>query len=85
MYTVQEWKDGKVVIDYRKSQNAAKLHRIVKAAYPNCIDLPMAVSDIYWSTGHGWDSALKEEWKEAVPMCSVDDIILPATATKQEK
>lgn len=76
MYTISDFKNGKVVIDYRKVPDLQKLRRIVKAAKPKTVELPAGGGDIYLYRNGWWDSLLYEEFNAGTPRCTVNEIQL---------
>lgn len=82
MYTIGDFKCGRISIDYRKVRDLDKLQAIIKAAQPDCNDLPTGGAQIYYWKHFSWNWAF--DWESIFPpvLATVNDIQLPAPAKK---
>ena len=86
MYTIEDLKQTKIVIDFRDEENPEKLLAILKAAYPKRPP-PTSVYQAWFYYGDQWGWGCTSDimdWRflKGLPLVNVNDIQLPAPATK---
>jgi len=93
-YTIEDLKKTKIVIDFRgetgedSERCCRKLTSIMMAAYPKKHLPKIGAAIYYYGDQFGWAATncrSELDWLQPIMFVTVDDIILPATATKQEK
>lgn len=73
MYSIEDLKSAKIVIDFRNVKDVDKLQKIVKTAYPSCIDLPSGIAEMYYINTMFWDTC---PFNPHLISCTVNDIII---------
>lgn len=86
MYTIEDFKQTKIVIDFRDEENPEKLLAILKAAYPKRPPPTSAYQAwFYYGDQWGWGCTSDiMDWRSLsrLPLVKARDIQLPAPAIK---
>lgn len=76
MYSIEDLKSGKIVIDFRNVKDVDKLQKIIKTAQPKCIDLPVGKASFYYWNNNSWTYGFEGSSSFLGFLVTVNDIII---------